>query len=183
MAASYAVDALGGRLTWHGTEDPIYIGNAVHSWLCVDMPAILAHTDREKRQAWFAAAWKLTPADGMQLQGMSDRLHGALSALAAASGMGDIVAYHVEWPVYQRLGQQILSGRMDMLVECANGCILVDHKYEIADATAELYKQTVKDYSGQMQAYLNALYAAGYNNVIACLHLPAQGVLLRYETM
>ncbi len=183
LAASYAVDALGGRLTWHGTEDPIYIGNAVHSWLCVDMPAILAHTDREKRQAWFAAAWKLTPADGMQLQGMSDRLHGALSALAAASGMGDIVAYHVEWPVYQRLGQQILSGRMDMLVECANGCILVDHKYEIADATAELYKQTVKDYSGQMQAYLNALHAAGYNNVIACLHLPAQGVLLRYETM
>ena len=183
LAASYAEDALGGRLTWHGTEDPIHIGNAVHAWLCVDMPAILADGDRGERQSWFASTWKLTPADGMQLHGMSDRLHGALTALAASSCLGDIVAYHVEWPVYQQLGQRVLAGRMDMLVECAKGCILVDHKYEIADATAELYKQTIKEYSGQMQAYLNALHAAGHNNVVACLHLPAQGVLLRYKTV
>ncbi|MBQ9405869.1 MAG: UvrD-helicase domain-containing protein [Desulfovibrio sp.] len=184
LAVAYALEPLHGKLTWHGKEDPLRIGNAVHAWLCVDMPtmfsAIPGQGKREERQAWFAQTWKLSPEDGGQLVGMSDRLHQTLAALAEKAHCGAVRAYHVEWPVYQQRGTQILAGRMDLLVECERGIILVDHKHELAAATAKLYKETMREYSGQMHAYLNVLRAAGYTNVLACLHLPAQGVLLRY---
>ena len=75
---------------------------------------------------------------------------------------------------------QMLSGRMDMLAECEQGNILVDHKFETVGASPKLYRQTAKAYSGQIGAYLEALAEAGHRRVLAVLHLPAQGVLLQY---
>ena len=183
LVTSYDILSLEGKLVWKGNENPMQVGNAVHAWMCIDMPALLAGEKREAREDWFVKVWHLSPQTTGQLISMSDRLHTALSNLAENSSLGRIIRYCVEWPLYRRIDTQVLSGRVDLLAECERGVILIDHKYEIAKASKELYHETATVYSGQVKAYCDALDDIGHKKIIACLHLPAQGVLLRYETM
>ena len=184
LAASFETIPLGGRLVWEtGSRamDAVDAGNTVHAWLCIDMPALQAGAERTERLAWFAGAWMLPDSVAEQLPGMSERLHLALCSLAAREGLGAVAGCRVEWPVCRRMADgQMLSGRIDMLAECERGVIVVDHKFETAEASPKLFGQTAKTYSGQVAAYCAALAEAGRERVLAVLHLPAQGVLLHY---
>ena len=57
LSASFEAVPLGGHLVWEsgsGAVDAVRAGSAVHAWLCIDMPALLAGADRTERHAWFA---------------------------------------------------------------------------------------------------------------------------------
>lgn len=178
--SEYTIHTLDGVLVWHGEEEPQQVGNILHAWLGVDMPMLLGDADRPARLATFAHDWQVAAENAKQLPGVSERLHTALVEMATTADLGKITTYRVEWPIVQGLGQQFLSGRMDLLALCERGFVLIDHKFETATASSELYTDTVHTYSGQINAYVEALHAAGQQRILACLHLPAQGVLLRY---
>ncbi len=183
LASGYAVKALAGTLSWETEKNPVDVGNIIHAWLAIDMPTLypvkMQDEERAERLAYFKNAWGLGD-ENLDLPAVSEFLHLALKDLCKQHNLGNIVCYKTEWPVFQKIGNRTLNGRMDLLCECENGCILVDHKFLIADASPDLYKQTVADYSGQVSAYLEALRKSGYAKILACLHLPAQGTLLVY---
>lgn len=169
---------LGGRLTWKGTLSADQTGSILHAWLCVSLPLLEKHRELTQRLKDFANLWEVAPEDALEMERMARRLHEGLPVLASRFHLGPVEKYLVEYPVFSREGESILSGRMDLLVECEKGLLLIDHKYVQIEETHKGYAAIVKEYNAQLQAYKLALQKKGYGQVHACLHLMAQGLLL-----
>jgi ATP-dependent exoDNAse (exonuclease V) beta subunit len=72
---------------------------------------------------------------------------------------------------------QIARGWIDVLLETDTGWILIDHKI-----THERAEAVVRNYAGQLAAYVRAVQAATREKVLSYwIHLPLTGVLLQVE--
>jgi ATP-dependent exoDNAse (exonuclease V) beta subunit len=89
----------------------------------------------------------------------------------------------VEIPVTHVLSTgQILSGRIDLLVETDLGCILIDHKASGHNTTQ--WDALAASYGGQLAAYRTAVETATGKPVIeSWLLLPVAGGAVRIDTI
>jgi len=89
--------------------------------------------------------------------------------------------WHVEYPVQQLLsGNRVLKGQIDLLLELPEGFVIIDHKTLSASADWRLKKAL--DYSGQLEAYRNAVQEVDGRPVIGCfVHFLMSGTLVRLE--
>jgi ATP-dependent exoDNAse (exonuclease V) beta subunit len=88
----------------------------------------------------------------------------------------------VEVPITQSLANgQILSGRIDLLVESESGWILIDHK--AGGQNSSQWQKLAAGYGGQLAAYGAAIEASTRRPVSeSWLLLPMSGFALRVKT-
>jgi len=89
--------------------------------------------------------------------------------------------FHAEYPVQAVLPNgQVLLGRVDLLIERADGMVLIDHKAN--PLGAEHWDELTREHAGQLQAYAAAVAQASGKPVREVwLFLPVAGVALRVE--
>lgn len=164
---------LGERLVLHG-DDMTAIGTALHG-------AIAAELVNPGRDDAFARTRALLESHGVgafidtaAALEAARRLHGWIEERFAPRRM------LAECPiVHRRDDGRIVRGWIDVLVETANGWVVIDHKSSPrprSDWPVEL-----AEHSGQLAAYRDALEAAG-RPVSGCwIHFPVGGGLVRAE--
>jgi ATP-dependent exoDNAse (exonuclease V) beta subunit len=141
---------LGDRLTLVGTPDMVALGEACHRFFACDdaahLPAL--RLDRAARLLRQWGAPELAPAD---LVTASDRLQ---AFLAERYGGGRVLR---EWPVHAHAGDQLIGGRIDLLIDIGDGFALLDHKS--FPGTIELDEDRLRDFAGQTSLYARAIEA------------------------
>ena len=146
------VQTYGNRISLQGTPDMAVLGEALHACIAFDWlnPTLPQRTERigEILHRW----------------GMDKHVDGT----AVADGIQSFreycverwkpTAFHVEYPVemMQENGQR-LKGRLDLLLETANGWVIIDHKSNPAPKSEWL--DVAKAYVSQLDAYAKALDA------------------------
>lgn len=112
---------LGPRIPLTGTADMQRVGDAVHAILAADDPS-----GPQKARIALArdvlARWSVTQVDPTAVIAGADRLE----AFNAARWPGARIRREV--PVFARIDGQLVSGRIDLLVETEDGFAVIDHK-------------------------------------------------------
>ena len=162
---------LGPRLKVDGAVDMAALGEALHAVLAYDDPARnpeqrLADADAIL-QRWNVQA--LSASDAIEA---SERLHGWL---AARWPEGEVLR---EAPVRAPVGDQIVQGRIDLLVRHAAGAAVLDHKS--FPGAFDRWEDRAVGHAPQVDLYGQAVAAASGG---ACdelwIHMPVVGALLR----
>jgi hypothetical protein len=164
---------LGSRITLVGDPDLQAVGEAFHRFFACDN--VLA--DRAKREAKAAAMlsrWGVPEIASSDLVDASNRLSAFLG-----DRFGDAPRLR-EWSVQARDGLQMISGRIDLLVELADGFAVIDHKS--FPGSMEMDAERLRDFAGQVQLYSRALsMVAGRVCREFWLHQPIVGTISRVE--
>lgn len=162
---------LGPRLPLVGSADMRLVGEAVHAIIAADGP-----TDApEKRSAGAKAIldrWgvhQIAPGDVLAA---CDRLWAEIAERWPAGKL------HRETPVSARIGNQLVNGRIDLLVEHEGGFAIVDHK--AFPGSHDSWEAKSIGYGAQLDLYANALARARPQAVSELyIHMPILGALLR----
>jgi len=123
-AATFAIQEaaeLGSRIPLTGTADMQRVGDAVHAILAVDDGS----RPQEARIALardILARWSVTQVDPAAVLAGAD----SLAAFLAGRWPGALIRREV--PVFARIDGQLVSGRIDLLVETGDGFVVIDHK-------------------------------------------------------
>lgn len=161
---------LGGRLPFVGTPDMTDLGEAVHGFLAVDRPEQF----RAQRLvlAWRQLTrWSVNALTPEHLVEAGDRLWSYLDV--------HFPGYRrfTEWPVHGRIGQQRVSGRIDLLLDGPDGLVVIDHKTFPGDV--DQWTARAMTYAPQLALYGQLVEAATGRLVVGHLvHMPVVGVLL-----
>lgn len=163
--------ALGPRLALTSTPDMAALGEAVHRFLAADS----SRRSRETRQG--------LAEELMRRWGVGGALSPA-DVVTAADRLSDFILAkwpHApilrEWPIAGRLGLQRVQGRIDLLVDTAEGLVLVDHK--TYPGRPETWEERVLGYASQLGVYGRLCEAATGKPVVEkYVHLPVAGVIL-----
>jgi ATP-dependent helicase/nuclease subunit A len=164
---------LGNRLPLVGNPDMQAVGEAFHRFFASDDSTHAADI-RLERASGLLTRWGAAEISSADLVTASDRLNAFISAR-----FGQARAYR-EWPIYSVDGSQIISGRIDLVIEGPEGFIVLDHKS--FPGSVELDKDRLAAFAGQA-----ALYARAIQQVTgrACtefwLHQPISGLMTRVE--
>jgi ATP-dependent exoDNAse (exonuclease V) beta subunit len=85
---------------------------------------------------------------------------------------------HRETPIFARLGDQLVSGRIDLLAEHEDGFAVIDHKS--FPGSRDTWDARAVSYGPQLALYAEALEAAVGRPCDALhIHMPIVGALLR----
>lgn len=162
---------LGGRLPIDGVADIAALGEALHAILAYDDPARAMHTRLADAQATLDR-WRVTGFSAPNALTTSDRLHAAL----AVRWPGALLRREV--PVTARIGQQLVQGRIDLLVEAGQAGAIVDHKS--FPGRFEQWEAKALQYAPQVALYGEAVgVASGRDCTELFVHMPVVGALLR----
>ena len=165
---------LGPRLPLVGSPDMAQLGEAVH--------AIFAADDRAaERPARLARAlsilqrWNVHEVQADDVLSACDRLHDHFEARWPGAQM------RREIPIHARVGEQLIAGRIDLLVEHATGLAIVDHKS--FPGSRDNWDAKAVGYGPQLGLYAEAARLAVEHGVCDDLfvHMPIVGALLRLE--
>lgn len=165
---------LGWRLPFGGATDMITVGEALHRFLAAD--------DSSRNDSWRVAlasrlldAWGVTCFDPRHVVEMGTRFQTFIDD----RWMGAVVRREV--PIVHRIGNQTLSGRLDVVIETSNAFIVIDHKSFPGARTAWL--DQARKYAGQLRFYGEALTASMVlpKAVQLAIHLPIAGEVLIVE--
>jgi ATP-dependent helicase/nuclease subunit A len=160
---------LGPRLPFTGTPDMAAVGEAVHGFFAADRPDA-PPVLREALAARLLRSWgvaALSPADVVK---SADRLWGWLALRWPGCN------WRTEVPVFQRIGMQRLSGRVDLVVEHPEGLVVLDHK--TFPGRLDDWASRAAAHLPQLRAYAGALESATGRPVTGLvLHLPVAGVV------
>jgi ATP-dependent exoDNAse (exonuclease V) beta subunit len=160
---------LGPRLPFTGTSDMAAVGEAVHGFFAADRP-YAEQALREAMAARLLRAWgvaALSPGDVVQA---ADRLWAWLRVTWPGC------TWRAEVPVFQRIGMQRLSGRVDLVVEHAEGLVVLDHK--TFPGRPDDWASRTAAHLPQLRAYAGALESATGRPVTGLvLHLPVAGLV------
>ena len=162
---------LGPRLPFVGTPDMLSLGEAVHAIFAADRadhpPAV-----RLRRAEAILERWGVHQVKAQDVLDACDRLNGHLSGLWPKGRL------HRETPVFARLGDQLVSGRIDLLAEHDEGFAVIDHKS--FPGSRDTRDARAVGYGPQLGLYAEALEAAGARPCEALyIHMPIVGALLR----
>ncbi len=162
---------LGGRLPIDGVGDITALGEALHVILAYDDPERAMDTRLADAQAALDR-WRVTGFSAPNALTASDRLHAAL----AARWPGAVLRREV--PVTARIGQQLVQGRIDLLVEAGQAGAIVDHK-SFPGRFAQ-WEAKALQYAPQVALYGEAVrVASGRDCTELFVHMPVVGALLR----
>jgi ATP-dependent helicase/nuclease subunit A len=163
---------LGPRLTLQGHPDMNLLGEAFHRFLAADDPAL----DKEQRLRMARQVLKNWQADGLdpeELLVVGDRLWNFIP-----KRYGSDCVCHREWPVHLRVGDQKLSGWIDLLIETKRGYVIVDHKS--FPGRMDQWPEKAQQYAPQLLAYRKAMEEATGRPVIeTSIHMPIVGIMLK----
>lgn len=162
---------LGPRLPFVGTPDMQRLGDAVHTIFAADradQPASVRHG----RAEGILERWGVHQVQAKDVLDASDRLSVHLRGLWPTGRL------YRETPVFARLGDQLVSGRIDLLVEHEEGFAIIDHKS--FPGSRDTWDARAVSYGPQLGLYAEAIEAAGARRCDALyIHMPIVGALLR----
>jgi ATP-dependent helicase/nuclease subunit A len=164
---------LGPRLALTGNPDMTRLGEAVHAIIAADRAAKPQVVRLERAQA-ILDRWQVHQVAAQEVLGASDRLSAYLG-----SRWPDGRLYR-ETPVSARLGEQLVNGRVDLLVEHAGGLAVIDHK--AFPGSSDSWEGRAAEHGSQLALYAEALDKARPGS--ACelfIHMPIVGALLRVK--
>jgi ATP-dependent exoDNAse (exonuclease V) beta subunit len=162
---------LGPRLTLGGRHDMTLLGEVLHRFLAAD-DSSLSHEQRLEMASKLLSNWG---ADGIEPETLlvaGDRLWNYIR-----NKYGPGCSCHREWPVHLRIGEQKLSGWIDLLIDARKGYVVIDHKS--FPGHVDQWPEKAKEYAPQLWAYQKAMEKATGRPVIeTCIHMPFLGVIL-----
>lgn len=162
---------LGPRLPLVGTPDMLNLGEAVHAIFAADRteqpgPERLAKANR------ILERWGVHQVQAQDVLDACDRLHQHLGGLWPNGRL------HRETPIFARLGDQLVSGRIDLLAEHEAGFAVIDHKS--FPGSRDTWDAKAVSYGPQLGLYAEALETAARRPCDALyIHMPIVGALLR----
>ena len=162
---------LGPRLPFVGAPDMQSLGEAVHAIFAAD------HSDQPGAARLALAEgilnrWGVHQVQAQDVLDACDRLNKHLADLWPTGRM------YRETPVYARLGDQLVSGRIDLLAEHGAGFAVIDHKS--FPGSRDTWDDRAAAYGPQLGLYAEALQAAAGRPCDALyIHMPIVGAILR----
>ncbi len=168
---------LGDRFQVKSGSNMEFVGNAMHAFLAADRETYIE--DERHRIA----------KDLLLRHGVETSIN-AKEVIVAADRLWEWIretypgaALFREWPLQHRLATgTIVSGTADLLIKTDEGFAVIDHK-SFPGSLADAVEKT-KGYSGQLQAYANAVTAATGEPVVSMwIHLPVLGSLLEVRVL
>ncbi|WP_448208295.1 UvrD-helicase domain-containing protein [Azospirillum sp. sgz302134] len=169
-SARPATIALGDRLPLAGAVDMTRLGEAIHAFLAIDHP----DSPRPERLGCaqrLLERWSVQGLAAEPLVEAGDRLWRALARLWPGSG------WRTEVPVHGRVGLQRVNGRIDLLVDAADGLVILDHK--AFPGPFDQWTARALAHAPQLALYRRMVEAATGRPVHGCfIHMPVVGTLL-----
>lgn len=166
---------IGERIALHGTGDESVVGTAIHACIALSFCDLTLKTDVADFEAILCGF-------GVQDRLSAAALHNQVSAFTEwIEARWPGANSSAELPIQSILQTgQVLNGRIDLLLELEAGWILIDHKS--SRLAVEHWKNLADDYSGQLQAYAEAIQRASGKPVLeSWLYLPVAGGAVRLE--
>lgn len=161
------------RIPRQGTSDDAVVGNCLHLLFC--RPDILWEGDLSDLLSAYQLQGHLTDIESIR-QSWS-----ALEDFLVRT-YGQAIAVRHEVPFKRRVDQQIITGSIDMLWQTEDGYVLIDFK-TYSGTTATLLDLESDHYAGlykgQLDAYRDALKAAGHRVLDTLLYYPVLGDIVR----
>jgi hypothetical protein len=151
------------------------LGTAIHACVamsCTDTSQALTVSDVERVLIAFGVSDCISGAGVL-------RQVGALHDWIRARWPGAFLS--AEYPVQSVLDSgQVLSGRLDLLLQTTDGWILIDHKS--TQLAPDHWEQLASEYGAQLAAYANAIEKASGRPVLeSWLFLPVAAGALKLE--
>jgi ATP-dependent exoDNAse (exonuclease V) beta subunit len=172
-----SVAPLAGRVALNTHSDMQAVGDAIHGFLAAD-PGQDVGRRRE-------IAKRLVEGYDVAVALAPETLLGAADALRAwAEARWPGATWHREWPLRARLAgppPRLLVGEADLVLELANGFVLVDHK-SFPGSAAERDRRLAEEYGPQLGWYARALQDALKKPLVgAFIHFPVRGEMAELE--
>lgn len=170
IAALGAIEFEGTAERMKQARDPEMLGRAVHAFLAADRPH---HSDRVALASAILERFGQKDVVGAQeLVASSNRLKEFLDKRYSEA------LWHREVPVAYWNGSQEVHGIADLLLECSDGWIIVDHKTFVGPSI--MWRAQAEAYIPQLEAYSRAVELATGRPVIGIwLHFPLAGGMLQ----
>jgi ATP-dependent helicase/nuclease subunit A len=164
---------LGSRIILVGDADLQAIGEAFHRFFACDDPR--SSPDARQRVARdMLRHWSVAVVNPADLVSASDRLHGFLDRRFGGASRRS------EWPVHALDELQVISGRIDLLIDDGRDFAIIDHKS--FPGSMELDIERLRAFGGQLDLYSRALLrGAGRSCREYWVHQPIAGVMVRVE--
>jgi ATP-dependent exoDNAse (exonuclease V) beta subunit len=164
---------LGDRIPLAGTPDMQALGEACHRFFAWDR-SVRSHEALLARARATLDAWVVTSIAPEDLIGASERLRGFLDQRYPNASL------HHEVPVSARLDGQLVSGRLDLVVDTGDEIAIVDHKS--LPLWLEGEEGRLRAFAAQIDLYRRAVAAAtGKRCTDLWLHQPITGAMSRVE--
>jgi len=163
---------IGSRLPIGGKPDMANLGSALHGFLAADRQEFDS-SDRTQMAESLLVGWGVRASlEPDSLLACSD----AFNAWVLAKWPEAL--WRREWPIRQRLASgTILAGAADLVLETADGLVIVDHKSFPGRWDEAL--ERARTHAGQLWAYGEAASAAtGKPFLGAFIHLPTMGIVV-----
>ncbi|UYY58015.1 UvrD-helicase domain-containing protein [Sphingomonas sp. S2-65] len=162
---------LGERIPLVGSSDLQAVGEAFHRFFACDDPG----NDRDRRERIameLLRRWQSSQVEAADLVEASDRLGAFLDERFPGASR------HHELPVHAVEALQVISGRIDLLVELEDGFAIMDHKS--FPGSMAMDTERLRAFSGQVDLYSRALrVASGRECYQFWVHQPIAGVMTR----
>lgn len=164
---------LGPRIPFTGSPDMRMLGEAIHAIVAADSGDEPPEVRLERAQA-ILGRWGVHQIAASDAVAACDRLWSEI-----AKRWPDAVL-HRECPVSARIGNQLVRGRIDLLVERLEGFAIVDHKS--FPGGPDSWEGRAIVHGAQLDLYAEALARARPSAASELwVHLPIVGALLRME--
>jgi ATP-dependent exoDNAse (exonuclease V) beta subunit len=164
---------LGPRITLVGNPDLQALGEAFHRFFACD-DAQAPWEARVELARDMLRRWGAPEAAPAELVAASDRLCDFLDQRFGGA------ARLREWPVHATEELQVISGRIDLLLDDGGDFAIIDHKS--FPGSMELDAERLRAFGGQVELYSRALRrGAGRGCREYWVHQPVAGVMLRLE--
>lgn len=165
--------ALGPRIALLGDPDMQRVGEACHRFVAADSPRLtgearLVLAERVLRR------WGVPNLSAADMVTVGDRLR----AFIQERFPGGVIRR--EWPLTAAEGEQLIEGRIDLMVEWEGQLVILDHK--AFPGVMDPEGDRLKSFWGQAGLYARGLCAVhGARPVQIWLHQPIAGRMLRVE--
>ncbi|WP_443749341.1 UvrD-helicase domain-containing protein [Asticcacaulis solisilvae] len=163
--------SLGPRLPITGSPDMAKLGEAVHAVFAAD-DRTMEPGERLRRAEGILGRWQVSEVRSSDVLGACDRLNAHLQIK-----MPNVRLYR-EAPIFARIGDQLVSGRIDLLGEDDDGYVVLDHKS--FPGSRDKWSEKALSYGGQLALYAEAIATAtGRPCDRLYIHMPIVGVLMQ----
>jgi ATP-dependent helicase/nuclease subunit A len=162
---------IGKRFPLNGKPDMRLLGEAVHGFLAadnIDWPIQERETMAQQALDRWGVSGALLPASLIEA---SNRLDAFISERWPGAKQ------HREMPVFGRIGTQLASGRVDLLIETSEGFVIIDHK--TFPGAQDTWAGKVAGFSPQLSLYSQIISQATGRPVLHCfVHMPIVGAVI-----